>query len=134
MYIRWDKRRRNQMAESVISHGKVSASCGQAYQISAMVILYIDLIGSMRMRRAKIAVADCQDRRQKVVWGKASLWRTEIAVWRNLFYWSSIQIKWIPLAVSPPFPSLFKMENKLVLLLSCWSVFVCVLSITDHTA
>lgn len=74
------------------------------------------------MRRAKITVVDCQDRRQKVVWGNASLWRTVIAVWRNLFYWSSIQIKWIPLAVSPAFPSLFKMENKLVLLLSCWSV------------
>lgn len=36
------------MAESVISHGEVFASCGQAYQISSLVILYIDLIGSQR--------------------------------------------------------------------------------------
>lgn len=31
---------------SVISRGEVSASCGQAYQISTLVILYIDLKGS----------------------------------------------------------------------------------------
>lgn len=36
------------MSESVISHGEVSASCGQAYQISPLVILYIDLKGSRR--------------------------------------------------------------------------------------
>lgn len=59
------RRRRKQMAESVISHGEVSASCGQAYQISSLVILYIDLMG----RRARITVVGCQDGRQKVVWG-----------------------------------------------------------------
>lgn len=53
------------MAESVVIHGQVSASCGQAYQISSLVILYIDLM----VRRAKITVVGCQYRRQKVVWG-----------------------------------------------------------------
>lgn len=53
------------MAESVISRGEVSASCGQASQISSLVILYIDLMG----RRARITVVGCQDTRQKVVWG-----------------------------------------------------------------
>lgn len=36
------------MTESVTSHGELSASCGQAYQISSLVILYIDLKGSRR--------------------------------------------------------------------------------------
>ena len=56
------------MAESVISRGEGSASCGQAYQISSLVILYIDLKGALR-RGAKMTVAGCQGGRQKVVWG-----------------------------------------------------------------
>lgn len=43
LYRRWTIRHRNHMAESVSSHGEVFALCGQAYQISILVILYVDL-------------------------------------------------------------------------------------------
>lgn len=49
------------MAESVSSHGEVFALCGQAYQISILVILYVDLKGP------EMTVVGCQDRTQKLV-------------------------------------------------------------------
>lgn len=49
------------MAKSVSSRGEVFALCGQAYQISTLVILYVDLKG------AEMTVVGCQDKTQKLV-------------------------------------------------------------------
>lgn len=57
------------MTESVIGSREESASCGQAYQIVSLVILYIDLIYREPERRTNMTVRGCQDKRQKIVEG-----------------------------------------------------------------
>lgn len=56
----------NQMAKSVIGQEEVFASCGHAYQISSLEILYIDLKSVYKMTWAKMTVGSHQEERQRV--------------------------------------------------------------------
>lgn len=55
------------MAKSVIGQEEVFASCGHAYQISSLEILYIDLKRVYKMRQAKMTVGSHQEERQRVL-------------------------------------------------------------------
>lgn len=55
------------MAESVIGQEEIFASCGHTYQISSLVILYIDFKGVYKMRWAKKTVGSHQEERQRVL-------------------------------------------------------------------
>lgn len=54
------------MAKSVIGQEEVFASCGHAYQISSLEILYIDFKRVYKMR-AKMTVGSHQEERQRVL-------------------------------------------------------------------
>lgn len=92
--------------------GWVFASCGHAYQISSLVILYIDLKRVYKLRWAKTIVWNHQEERQMVLRSEEAF--IEVPIGSDL-------------PILPAFPSYIKEE----LFLPYW--FTCRPSITEYT-